>query len=193
MANNPIQRFVDIAAGAVITKAERRELGVFDECNAKEQYKLRQIRVGLQFPANGVRYTALLTVPGGLFIGPIDIPFRFNIECPVNIEFTSDKANSERQQIMCTVHDLPDSPDLYGATYFIPDASAGSEIPPVNFVHIPDWVVAVTIYSGGTLIWYDVGGNNLGTATGPLMVARPRLAEFIAVSTEGQPSVLFHY
>lgn len=181
----PIQRFVDIAAGAVPVHAHRQELGWFDETDPHAQYKLRQLRVGLAFPANGVKYTALLTVPGGLEIGPIDIPFRFNVEGPVNIAFTADSANTVNQQIMCTWHDLPDCPNLYGATYLIRDAAS-------NPVAIFPWVQAVTIYSGGTATFYDAGMTQICTATGPQLVARPRLAEFIQTSGE-LGAILYHY
>lgn len=186
-----IQRFVDIPAGRVLVAASRQELGDFDESNRREQYKLRQIRVGLQKPNNGVRYTAQLTVPGGIIIGPIDIPFRFNVELPVNIEFSSDIAFADTQQIMCTAHDLPDSPDLYGATYFVDDASVDGGGVPV--VEIPPWVHAVTIYSGGTATFWDAALAAIGTAIGPQLVARPRKAKFISNASERKNSVLFHY
>lgn len=190
----PIQRFVDIPTGAVITGGSQQTLGTFDENNPREQFKLRQLRVGLDAPKNGVRYTALLIVPGRPDpIGPIDIPFRLNVEGPVTLQFTSDKANTVPQKITCTFHDLPDPPNLYGATYFVADASDRGGLAPAGLTPIPPWVVAVTIYSGGTATFYDNAGNNIGTATGPLLVARPRAAEFISVAAESHPSVLFHY
>lgn len=186
------QRFINIAAGQVVDNAARQELIIDDPHSEREGFRLRQIRVGTMFPRNGVRYTAMLTVPGGIEVGPIDIPFRFNIEGPVNIAFSSDKANSINQQIMCTSHDLPDSPDLYGATWFLPDAAPQAP-PGLPYFPIWTWVVAVTIYTGGTATFYDSAGNNIGTATGPQLVARPRLAEFISISAENHASVLFHY
>ena len=184
-----ILRFVDIPAGAVIVNAARQELGSFDENDPKAHYTLRQVRCGLDEPANGVRYTAMLAVPGGQQIGPIDIPFRFNVELPCNFAFTSDIANTANQKIVITAHDLPDSPDLYGATYL---SEAISETPDPG-VRIPAWVHAVTIYSGGTGTFFDAAATVICTATGPQLVARPRLAEFINVSAEHSTRVLFHY
>jgi hypothetical protein len=185
-----ILRFVDVPAGAVIVNAARQELGSFDEQDPKAQYTLRQVRCGLDEPANGVRYTAMLTVPGGQRIGPIDIPFRFNVELPCNFAFTTDIANTVNQKIVITANDLPDSPDLYGATYL---SEVFSETPDPG-VPIPHWVHAVTIYSGVPATFFDSSGTAICTATGPQLVARPRFAEFINVTGSEHPTrVLFHY
>lgn len=189
----PIQRFVDIPAGRVITNASTQALGWFDENDPKDQYKLRQLRVGLSAPANGVRYTVMITVPGGQDIGPVDVPFRFNVEGPVSLTFTSDKANTEPQKIMCTWHDQSDSPNLYGATYFVADASTKDLPFPQNLTPIPQWVQEVTIYGGATASFYDSAGNVLCTALGPQLVARPRDAVFISSDAESHAAVLFHY
>jgi hypothetical protein len=187
-----ILRFVDVPAGAVLTDAARHELGSFDEQNRNEQYKLRQIRCGLDEPTNGVRYTAMLLVPGGQKIGPIDIPFRFNVELPVNISFTSDAANSVNQKIVMTAHDLPDSPDLYGATYLteVLNERAAPGFP------IPKWVHAVTVYDNATAAFFDANGVQICSVitAAPQLIARPRLAEFINISgAESSTRVLFHY
>jgi hypothetical protein len=169
------------------------QLGDFNESDPR--YKLRQIRVGLQVPNNGVRYTAMLTVPGGQEIGPIDIPFRFNVELPVNISFSTDIAAAENQQIMCTAHDLPDSPDILGATYYLDDAiQPPDRVNPLGFLmQIPQWVQAVTVYNGSTAKFLDSGGSDLCTFTGPLMVARPRKAVYITATGSTVNPVLFHY
>jgi hypothetical protein len=183
-----ILRFVEIPAGRVIVDASRVELGDFDESNRREQYKLRQIRVGLQKPNNGIKYTAMLAVPGGVSIGPIDIPFRFNVELPCNLSFSSDAAFAEPQIILCTAHDLPDSPDLYGATYFVPDAPAATP------VEIWPWVHSVTIYDGATATFYSAASVAIATAVGPQMVARPRAAKYISsTGSERSNPILYHY
>jgi hypothetical protein len=192
MSQLPILRFVDVPAGRIISGASQVTLSWFDEQNTREQYKLRQLRVGLYQAANGVRYTALLTVPGGIEIGPIDIPFRFNVEGPVNLQFTSDSANTVNQKIVCTFHDMPDSPNLYGATYLVLDTRTEAAFP--NWTHIPPWVQALTIYSGATVTLYDHLGAAIGTAVGPQLVARPRAAEYLKGTAEsGTVPVLFHY
>lgn len=185
------QRFINIVAGQVVDNAARQELIIDDPHSEREGFRLRQIRVGTLFPRNGVRYTAMLTVPGGIEVGPIDIPFRFNIEGPVNIAFSTDSANTVNQVIMCTSHDLPDSPDLYGATWFL--NAAIPEPPNPAYFPIWPWVVAVTIYNGDTATFYDAGGSSICTATGPQLVARPRAAEFIALSSERGANCLYHY
>jgi len=199
-----IQRQFRIAPG--VATSGRETLGNFNEKNPDELYKLRAVRVGsfgLPYDTH-VRIQATLTMPGGAEVGPIDVPFRYNCELPVTINWAS-LAQSEQVTCICSAADLPDPPNLLGATYFV--AGTGVSEPNIDrlrslkpifvpnvsgpVVSIPYWVVAVTIYSGDTGTFYDIASTAIGTFTGPLPVAKPR--EAVALSTANSSSVLFHY
>ena len=174
----------------VATNQKRRAgsltLGSFDEDRTGQQHELKKLRVYNLRPYTDEKYQANLTVPGGVTIGPIDIPLTYNIETPVHIEVTNVNGPSSPQDIVATIADLPDTPNLYGATYLVqPSANAD--------VAIPDAVVAVTGYTAGTLTFKDSSGTTICTASGSnQLVARPRLAKTVATSATGS-AILMHY
>jgi hypothetical protein len=197
-----IQRQFRIQPG--VATSGRETLGNFNEKNPNELYKLRAVRVGsfgLPYDEHA-RIQATLTMPGGCEVGPIDVPFTFNCALPVTINWAT-LAQSEQVTCIATAADLPDPPNLLGATYFIQGAGVsapmidklrGPKFKPAVVgptVQIPYWVVAVTVYSGDTATWYDSTSTAIGTVTGPLPVAKPR--EAVALSTAANSSVLFHY
>jgi hypothetical protein len=181
---NVIERFVNIPQGGTIN-AGGHTLGSFDETDPNARFQLRKLRVAPLQPWTE-KFTAMLTTPGSIQVGPIDIPFTINIELPVSIAITCPTACSNNQTIEMIVSDLPDSPNMYGATLLVQ--------PRQNVdVAIPDAVVAVTPYpSTATLTFKNGGGATIATATGPLIVARPRLAKTVA-SNSATPAMLFHY
>jgi len=190
------QRFVRIDPG-LTTFVGHVILGSFDETDRDSRYKLRAVRVGfnrLPFDTQA-RITAQVIVAGGCQIGPIDVPFRMNLELPVQIDITSE-LQDEQVTVMCTAADLPDPPNLLGATYLQLTGSspaiadeAGPKVP-ITWA-IPYWVCAITVFSGDTVTLYDVHSSTIGTFTGPQPVARPR--EAVALSTANGSAVLFHY
>ena len=161
-------------------------LGHYDEDNKHQEHELRKLRVFNLMPYADEGYQATLTVPGGVMIGPIDIPFTYNVETPVHIVVTNSTGPTEYQDICATIADCDDSPNLYGATLLArPNQNAD--------VAIPDAVVAVTGYSGATLTFKDSAGVTICTSTGnSQLVARPRAAKTVATSGEGS-AILMHY
>jgi len=179
-----IERFVRIDQGAT-ANAGNITIGYRDESLTLEGFRLRKLRVAPIQPYVE-RLTAMLTLPSNIVVGPIDIPFTYNCELPVNVAVSCPTACSNNQTISLIASDLPDAPNLYGATYLVTPAQNAD-------VAIPDAVVAVTPYpSTATLTFKDSAGNVLATATGPLMVARPRFAKTVA-SNSATPAMLFHY
>ena len=179
-----IEKFVNIETGQTCS-AGLNELGYFDDDETREGFKLRKLRVAPMQPYIE-KLTALLTTPGGIVVGPIDIPFTYNVECPVTVVVTCPSRCANNQTVKMIVSDLPDSPNLYGATYFV-QPQQGADVP------IPDAVVAVTAYpSTAALTFKDGGGNVIAQALAYLIVARPRLAKTVA-SNAPIPSMLFHY
>lgn len=183
-----IERHFIVAAGQK-RAAGSLTLGQFDENDPESKHQLRKLRL---FPLQPYieRYEAFLTVPGGVTIGPIDIPLTFNIETPVHIMVTNDTAPSSKQDIVGIISDQVDAPNLYGATYLVQVPALSS--PPL-MVAIPDGVVAVTIYDGATATFYDSTSTAICFATGPFLVARPRFAKFISANASIPSALLFHY
>lgn len=179
-----IQRFVKIAQGATVN-AGSQTLGSFDETDPNSRFQLRQVRVAPTAPWVE-KFTAILTLPSGIQVGPVDIPFTINVPTPVHIAVSCPTRCSTDQIIEMIVADLVSDWNVYGATYLAQPAQNVDE-------PIPDAVVAVTPYpSTATLTFKDGAGATIATATGPLMVARPRLAKTVA-SNSATPAMLFHY
>ena len=161
-------------------------LGSFDEDNPKAQYELRKLRVFNLMPYDGEGFQAFLTIPGGVTIGPIDIPLTYNIEVPVHIMVVNATGPANYQDIVATIADCQDSPNLYGATLLV---RPRSNTP----VAIPDAVVAVTGYNGATLSFKDSSAGTICTATGDnQLVARPRAAKTVTTSVSNS-AILMHY
>jgi hypothetical protein len=151
---------------------------------------LAQLRIGWLYPERvAERWTANLTVCGIGPIGPIDLPLVFNVEQPVAIDVGPMTATTNANEVVILLCDLPNSPNLFGATYLaIPDRQG--LINP-----IPDWAVAVTVYGDPAVVtatFLDALGAPIGTAWGPQLVARPRPATQIQLAGAGA-AVLFHY
>jgi hypothetical protein len=184
MSQNVIERFVQIPQGGTVN-AGLQTLGRYPDCNGFRGFELRKLRVAPVQPY-AEKFTAMVSVPGNILIGPIDIPFTLNVELPVGVAVSCLTPCSNNQTIELIVSDLPDSPNLYGATYFVN--------PRQNVdVAIPDAVVAVTPYpSTAVLTFRDSAAAVIATATGPLMVARPRTAKTVS-SNSATPGMLFHY
>jgi hypothetical protein len=149
---------------------------------------LAQLRVGWLHPELVLeRWTADLTVAGVGPIGPIDLPFTFNVEQPVIIDVRPLSAPANANEVVGLLCDLPNSPNLYGATYLA--------IPDRGLAQIPPWVVAVTVYGDPAVVtaeFQDPAGNAIATAWGPQLVARPRFATQVALAGAGA-AILFHY
>jgi hypothetical protein len=181
-----IQRFVDIDVGTAVS-AGLQTLGQFNEQNPDEQYRLCKLRAATTSPMTySEKLQAILTTPGGIEIGPIDIPFTYNVETPVSVRVICPSRSSVQQRVMLILSDLPDSPNLYGATYLAqPQQNADTPL--------FDQVVACTVYpSAGVLTFKDGAGNVIATATGSQLIARPRFAKTVA-SNSATPAILFHY
>lgn len=179
-----IQRFVDIPSGTTASSGVVT-LGEYDERNQNDRYKLRKLRVWPLYPYT-VQLSCMLTVPGGAQVGPIDLPLVYNVELPVQIVVTCPATERINQRVMCIVSDLPDSPNLYGATRLVQPAQNADTA-------IPDACVALTLYTGATLTFKDAAGTTIGTAAGNnQLIARPRLAKTVA-SSAATPAILFHY
>lgn len=195
-ANN--QRFIRIKAGEIIS-AGLQVLGNFNEANDAAEFRLRKLRLWFLQPYVS-HYEAMLTLPGNAILGPIDLPCFLNVETPVSVFVRCAVAQQQDQEIICTIADLPDSPNLYGATYLLripgnePVMLGGKlKVTPPTLFPIPDGVVAVTEYDGGTLTFYDSTSSEICSCTGPQLVARPRLAKFVSTSATGPSAILFHY
>jgi hypothetical protein len=193
------QRFFRIDPGAATSG--KQTLGEYNEQDPNDDFKLRLVRVG----SFGLPYDthehieATIIVPGGCEIGPIDVPFRLNCELPCTIMWQS-VAQSSSVTVQCTAADLPDPPNIWGATYFVKSTSIPPSLRPkrqlrpnvtLPQMQIPYWIVAVTVYSGDTGTWYDDTDTAIGIFTGPQPVPRPRAAVGLSVSNSGP--VLFHY
>jgi hypothetical protein len=150
---------------------------------------LAQLRVGWSHPDRVVeRWTADLTVGNIGPIGPIDLPFTFNVEQPVAVAVRPLSAPAQSNQVLLLLCDLPNPPNLYGATYLaIPDRQGIAQIPP--------WVVAVTVLGDPTVVvatFLDAGSNTISTCWGPNLVARPRAATQVSLSG-ADAAIIFHY
>jgi hypothetical protein len=149
---------------------------------------LSQLRVGLLKPdAMLERWVADVTVCGVGPIGPIDLPFSLNVEQPVVIDVRPLTAPTNANEVVGLLCDLPNSPNLYGATYLA--------IPDRGLAQIPPWVVAVTVYGDPAVVtaaFQDPAGNVIATAWGPQLVARPRFATQVVLAGAGA-AILFHY
>jgi hypothetical protein len=179
-----IERFVNIAAGATCS-AGTHTLGEYDETDPRSEFRLRNLRVAPLQPYSE-QITAMLTLPGGIEVGPIDIPFSFNALTPVHVVVSRQARGAGEQTIKIMLADLPDSPNLYSATHLVQPQQAAD-------VDIPDAVVAVTPYpAAATITFKDSAGNVICTSTGPYLVARPRLAKTVS-SNSATPAMLFHY
>ena len=151
---------------------------------------LCQMRVGWISPelvAEG--WTAMLSVANGMqYIGPIDLPFTANVEQPVEIAVTPSAAPAADQRVMISLCDLPNPPNLYGASYLPTVDKSGVAL-------IPPWVVAVTVYADPTTTptgtFLDPSSTAIGTFAANVMLARPRLAKSIQVTSGA--AVIFHY
>ena len=180
-----IERHFEVKAGQV-RGGGSLTLGTFDEDQKNAQHALCKLRVFNLMPYTNEVYQAFLTVPGGVTIGPIDVPFVCNIETPVHIMLVNGVGPDAYQDIVATIADLPDPPNLYGATLLLQPAQNRD-------TDIPDAVVAVTGYDGATLRFKDSTGSTICTASGNnQLVARPRLAKTVATSAEGS-AILLHY
>jgi hypothetical protein len=176
-----IQRFIEFEAG--VTGVGRQTLGSFDERDPR--YALRHVRV-VPLNAGTVQLFGALVMPGDITVGPIDLPFDFNCELPVHVQVSCPIADTVNQTVMLIAGDLPNPPNLLGATH-LEMATPGSPIP------IPEMCVAVTLLvSGGTLGYFDGAMVPIGDADGNQPIARPRAAKFVEVSEPGG-AVLFHY
>lgn len=133
------------------------------------------------------RWTADLFVAGIGPIGPIDLPFTYNVEQNVEIRVRPLAATTNANRVLATLCDLPVSNHLYHATYLpILDQSGNAAI--------PNWVVAVTIFTG-SISFIDPTTNVITTCTTTgVPVARPRWATVIQYTGgESGGAVLFHY
>ena len=177
----PIERFVKIPAGAALTQSH--SLGELSRHS--EEFRLRKLTVAPEFPYVE-QITATLTLPGGVVVGPIDVPFTFNATSPVQVRIDAPSL-ANYQSVHIILADLPDSPNLYGATHWASVANNAK-------LAIPDACVAITLLTTGqTLTFYDSTPTAIGTATGSQLIARPRIAKTLAIGGGSGGSVLFHY
>jgi len=146
---------------------------------------LTRLRLSHLFPPSE-RWTADLTLPNAVHWGPIDIPFELNVEQPVEILVRPLSAPARSNVVICALANLPNTPNLYGASYLVqPQAAA-------HFA-IPDQVVAVTVYTGAVLTFYDSAAAAIGTVTGSGLHARPRSAVSASLAGNAPLAVLLHY
>lgn len=131
-----------------------------------------------------VSVVANLLLPGGEQIGPIDLPCYLNVPGPVHVQVDVMDALTVPLSVRAVLSDLPDAPNVWGATYTV--------YPNQATVPIPDAAIAVAVLSGATATFRDQGGNAIGTFTGPYMVARIRNAVGVSVSVATAP-VIFYY
>jgi len=183
MAPNPNQVFIDIPAGAT-TSAGQNTLGSYDESDQHSRYKLRKLRV---VPLNDwtVQLSCQLILPGSINVGPIDLPMALNVELPVQIVVICPSPEAIKQTVMCTIADLPDSPNLYAATRLIQPAQNADTA-------IPAGVLALTAMTAGVLTFKDAAGNVIGTMNSTQLIPRPRLAKTVATSAVNS-AIIFHY
>ena len=176
----PIERHVEIKAGA--TFRQSHSLGELSRDS--EEFRLRKLTVAPLFPYVE-KILCTLTLPSGIEVGPIDVPFVYNVTSPAQVVINSPVLASY-QDIRIILADLPDSPNLYGATYLAP-VGVG------DFVAIPDACVAVTLLAvGQVLTFYDSTHTAIGNGEGSQLIARPRTAKFVGIDEPGG-AVLFHY
>jgi len=150
---------------------------------------LSKMRVGFVDPSLVAEaWTAMLKVADIGFVGPINLPFTMNVEQPCELVIEPAAAPTNAVTVLIQVADLPDSPNLYGAVY-LPD------VPDDLKVQIPSWVVSVELLAdpAGSVSgnFTDGSGTDYGTAYPGGIVARPREASLITLSTSGR--VIFHY
>lgn len=181
-----LQRFVSISPGAT-TSAGSVGLGHFDVSDPRSVYQLRKLRV-VPLAEYTSQLSCMITLPGGIEVGPIDLPMALNVELPVVVVVSCPTPDVVQQTVMCTIADLPDSPNNYSATrlFFPTVANADVVIPPA--------AIAVTGYGASVLTFKTAGGATICTvgATSNQFVARPRLARTVASSLANQ-AILFHY
>lgn len=149
---------------------------------------ISQLRVAWLEPDKvAEQWTADLYVCGIGPIGPIDLPFTYNVEQQVIVAVRPLATLFNTQTVMALLCDLPVSNHLYHATY-LPSFARDTGI-----ADIPRWVVAVTLYSGsGNFL--DVAGNTIASVTTlGVPVARPQLAVQFQLSGENATTALFHY
>lgn len=175
-----VERKVSIPAGVGYTQSH--SLGILEE--PKCEFRLRKLTVSTEFPYVE-QILGTLTLPSGIVVGPIDVPFTFNVTSPVQVKIEAPVLASN-QTVRLILADLPDSPNLYGATHF---AAVGVG----DFVAIPDACVAVTLLAvGQVLTFYNSAHTAMGNAEGSQLIARPRTAKFVGIDEPGG-FVLFHY
>jgi hypothetical protein len=179
-----IQRFVDLQPNVGVVRSGTRLMGEFDDRDPVSEYRLRKLTVAPIFPYRE-QITGEITLPGNILIGPIDVPFSFNVTSPAGVVISAPNL-TQLQTIQLTLADLPDSPNLYGATHTVLDAQGA-----VLFA-VPDACVAVTLAANlGVLTFYDGASVAFGTASGSQLIARPRIAKFVSTSIAG--AIVFHY
>ena len=149
---------------------------------------LSQLRVSWVDPTLvAEQWTVDLNVAGIGPIGPIDLPFTFNVEGNVEIAVRPLAAPANANDVLAVLCDLPNCSHLYHATH-LPKLVQG-------VVAIPNWVVAVTVFGDPLTMsgqFQDIGNNVIANfPAGPSPVARPRTAAFIQVT--GETTCLFHY
>jgi hypothetical protein len=179
-----ILRFVDFAPNLGVTVSSGiRLMGEFDDRDPSSEYRLRKLTVAPIQPYT-VQMTAKIILPGNIVIDPIDLPFSYNVTSPAQI-YISCPTITEPQQVQLILADLPDSPNLYGATHTV----IVSQNAPVA---IPDACVAVTLVAnGGVLTFFDITPAAIGTGSGSQLIARPRIAHTVSSSIAG--AIVFHY
>lgn len=159
-------------------------MGEFDDRDPSSEYRLRKLTVAPIFPYRE-QITGELTLPGNIIVGPIDVPFSFNVTSPAGVTISAPNL-TQLQTIQLTLADLPDSPNLYGATHTVLDARGGALLP------VPDMCVAVSLAANtGILTFYDATSTAFATASGSQLIARPRIAKFVSTSIAG--AIVFHY
>jgi hypothetical protein len=179
------QTTLQFAAGLLDTKGFNLGNSCASAAGVTEPQKLVRLRVTHLLPA-AERWTADLTLPNAAHWGPIDVPFELNVEQPVEIQARPLTAPARSNVLICALANLPNTPNLYGATYLVqPQANA-------HFA-IPDQVVAVTVYTGGVLTFYDAASVAIATVTSVGLHARPRSAVFASLAGNAPLAVLLHY
>lgn len=179
-----ILRTFDIAPGAGAIQSGVRLMGEFDERDLSAEFRLRKLTVAPIQPY-AEQITATITLPGGIIVGPIDLPFSYNITSPAQVIVFAPNLTSP-QSIQLILANLPDSPNLYSATHVVVDGSGGTLFP------IPDACVAISNLANTAVItFYNSTPAAIGTASGSQLIARPRTAKFVSTSLAG--AIVFHY
>jgi hypothetical protein len=131
-----------------------------------------------------VPVVAMIALPGGEEIGPVDLPCYLNVPAPVHVTFTVLAAIGDSVRCRATLSSLPDAPNIWGATHTVYPGNAN--------VAIPDAAIGVAVLSGATGTFRDAAANPVGTFTGPYYVARLRGAVLVSVSVPTAPIVFFY-